>query len=275
MARVRFVPSIRKNSLSDETPLIRYTYPRQACVRCAWCKRVIIDKPSALLNGRNGNKSKIRVFCNSLCHSHSDSEQRKGRGRTGSGSTGKTWKRKGPPSPGAFKKGQNIGEKHPRWTPRVTVQCKRCGDDIVRARYDLKPGRDYYCVEKKCFSAWRKEIVGALHHSYRGGHDEYRGAKWDEQRLVAVERDKGTCQKCKKVVGAKIDVHHIVPYQFCKQHKEANEPENLICLCSKCHKLVEWQTVRLYSDLGFIELKKNAPIVVATEALRQPSGSQN
>lgn len=59
---------------------------------------------------------------------------------------------------------------------------------------------------------------------------------WGDIRKKILYRDKNTCQKCNKMLKkSSLNIHHIVPYRFCKEDKE----ENLITLCKSCHSKVE------------------------------------
>ena len=67
-------------------------------------------------------------------------------------------------------------------------------------------------------------------------------------RLRVLERDNHTCQiygrNYKKV---KIELHYIIK----KSNGGANYDENLICLCSRCHRLVhEAEKKKVYSGYG-------------------------
>ena len=60
--------------------------------------------------------------------------------------------------------------------------------------------------------------------------------EWRKMRTFIINRDKFTCQKCKKVMKKKcLQVHHIIPYRICGN----NEADNLISLCKSCHSKVE------------------------------------
>jgi 5-methylcytosine-specific restriction endonuclease McrA len=53
------------------------------------------------------------------------------------------------------------------------------------------------------------------------------------QKRKARARDDRTCQHC----GAPgSDVHHIRPFRFFTDYREANELTNLITLCKPCHR---------------------------------------
>jgi hypothetical protein len=63
-------------------------------------------------------------------------------------------------------------------------------------------------------------------------------ADWDSRRKKVYKRDKYTCQNCGRKGGIDGDVelhaHHIVP----KSKDGRHELDNLVTLCSKCHKPV-------------------------------------
>jgi hypothetical protein len=72
-------------------------------------------------------------------------------------------------------------------------------------------------------------------------YKDYGGGFTKELKNYIKNRDDYTCQLCNKdLLNDRIDVHHI---DFDKLN---NEPENLICLCVKCHSKVKNQDKRLY-----------------------------
>jgi 5-methylcytosine-specific restriction endonuclease McrA len=65
------------------------------------------------------------------------------------------------------------------------------------------------------------------------------GLSWKKQRRLAWERDSYKCRRCGRGgVIVKPCVHHVIPYRISKSHSL----ENLICLCKKCHGIVEAST---------------------------------
>lgn len=64
--------------------------------------------------------------------------------------------------------------------------------------------------------------------------DGYRGPDWKYERQVVLERDGHRCKICN--VATKLMVHHITRYELTQD----NRPENLVTLCNRCHKRVEW-----------------------------------
>lgn len=71
-----------------------------------------------------------------------------------------------------------------------------------------------------------KEISGV---DYQ--HGEMYG--YENVKQYVRERDKYTCQLCKKSgIGKVLEVHHIIP----RNDGGSNKPSNLICLCHNCHR---------------------------------------
>ncbi len=85
--------------------------------------------------------------------------------------------------------------------------------------------------------------------------NEY-GANWPAQRDAARARDSYTCQVCGVPENGRPhdtrrihDVHHKQPFRSFTSVKEANRIENLITLCSNCHRRAE-TIVRIRSGLA-------------------------
>lgn len=77
---------------------------------------------------------------------------------------------------------------------------------------------------------------GEKNYNWKGGISLEYGENWSVQRLRALERDFYSCQVCDKTMDEiQIDVHHILPFRFFKDYKEANRLENLKCLCKIHH----------------------------------------
>lgn len=76
-----------------------------------------------------------------------------------------------------------------------------------------------------------------------------------EQKKLAFQRDNCTCQRCDKHldgISEKYGIHHLIPRRTFDNHEDADVLENLVTLCSKCHKDVETELVvhlvNLYRD---------------------------
>lgn len=136
----------------------------------------------------------------------------------------------------AFTSEGMMGEKNPRWTPFLKFQCINCGKEFELKAWEVRGGRrtTKYC-SVECWHTSENFIRGENNPNYVGGPQTYRGRSWLKARLVAVERDNGTCQKCGKHLGKSIPVHHIKPFREFETEAEANQVDNLICLCQSCH----------------------------------------
>ena len=124
--------------------------------------------------------------------------------------------------------------------------------------------------------AGRLEEVGVLL-----GAIDY-GPNWGRQKRAALARDGERCQHCGagQRPGRRHDVHHIQPFRTFYRpgvndaYLQANSLENLITLCSGCHRRAESQ-VRMRSSLaGLGNLLRNlAPLyLMLTET--EPAGNQ-
>lgn len=75
-------------------------------------------------------------------------------------------------------------------------------------------------------------------------------------RQLVLKRDDYTCQMCGITSEtAELHVHHILSYKLNKM--QANDPDNCVTLCKKCHKLVHAQYGCRYSDLKCKKDKKS------------------
>lgn len=82
---------------------------------------------------------------------------------------------------------------------------------------------------------------------WKGGGVEDYGVRWEEVREKVLERD-SECRVCGENPERKSpDVHHIRPVRLWDEgeYREMNALDNLICLCSSCHRSLEgkWQDV--------------------------------
>lgn len=138
---------------------------------------------------------------------------------------------------------------------KTTYQCDFCGKPFNR-----HPKRVAMFKNKLCSNACRHAFqTGKNHPNWRGGHEPYYGPNWQRQRRRARKRDNYTCQKCGKSTkknGRALDVHHIIPFREFnyipdenENYKQANELSNLISLCDRCHKLVEWGIISIQLPL--------------------------
>jgi DEAD/DEAH box helicase domain-containing protein len=76
------------------------------------------------------------------------------------------------------------------------------------------------------------------------------GANWQKQRNLARQRDGFRCQVCGLLEQSKShDVHHKIPFRSFNSYQVANQFENLVTLCSACHRRAE-ANVRIRSGLA-------------------------
>ncbi len=85
------------------------------------------------------------------------------------------------------------------------------------------------------------------HPNWKGGTSKKYGLDWENQKKLALERDK-CCQRCDSVEN--LHVHHIKPYRESKD----NDLNNLIVFCRRCHIIVE----RHYGS----EIDENGDIII-------------
>ena len=87
---------------------------------------------------------------------------------------------------------------------------------------------------------YSEHYTGENSPTWKGGKRHYRG-RWLFWRNKARERDNYTCQLCGVTENEwhkEMDVHHIKNYRLFKDKEQANQLNNLVCLCNKCHSFV-------------------------------------
>lgn len=105
-------------------------------------------------------------------------------------------------------------------------------------------------VDVSSFKPWEMGS-GEDHPAWKGGHEEYYGANWPEQREKALERDGHECCVCgmgpdrhTEEFGHALHVHHIIPVSNFDDYQAQNELQNLITLCLYCHRKCEGWNLR-------------------------------
>ena len=73
------------------------------------------------------------------------------------------------------------------------------------------------------------------------------GKAWDALTKQIRERDGNHCRSCG--IAGELEVHHIIPFRKFADANEANQSDNLISLCPRCHHLAE-QRVHIQSGLA-------------------------
>ena len=104
-------------------------------------------------------------------------------------------------------------------------------------------GKHHTEETKKKMRGPRPSVCGDKNPAWRGGYEPYYGPNWNQQRKNCLERDNHICRICgAKENGKGHNVHHIIPFrEFGRErYTDANQLDNLITLCDKCHLEVEW-----------------------------------
>lgn len=138
-----------------------------------------------------------------------------------------------------------VGEDNPFWQGgQVSLICEQCGDE-----YKTKEAREdtsRFC-SRECLAQWQRENwTGENAPAWKGGRHQYYGPSWQQQRRRALERDNHQCVICGN---SEVEVHHIRPFRTfgVENHSEANQLDNLICLCPDHHN--EWEGIPLRPDI--------------------------
>jgi 5-methylcytosine-specific restriction endonuclease McrA len=116
----------------------------------------------------------------------------------------------------------------------ITQKCFTCGKEFSSHPSDSRK----YC-SRHCYDIAQN----------KGKNSSYRGPGWVTQRNLARQRDRFTCQRCgktEKELGKHLSAHHKIPFRLfgITRYKEANQLENLVCLCDSCHHTVEHEYER-------------------------------
>lgn len=121
---------------------------------------------------------------------------------------------------------------------RVEVSCTHCGDTVERKRDRVERSENTFC-SGECRSEY---MSGENHPRWTDGKTVSFGAHWGEIREQILERDDYTCQNCgrnEEYFQNGLHVHHITPRREFDSPEEANDPENLVALCQRCHPMAE------------------------------------
>lgn len=144
------------------------------------------------------------------------------------------------------------------------INCRVC--EVFFTPIQIRPKTGYVVFKKdrttcstECFSRWASEdeerkrkigdaFTGERHPNWMGGRSairhNHRGRGWARIARKVRRRDGYRCTECgksQKEEGARLCVHHIVPYHNFKTAREANRMSNLRSLCRSCHTRIEHQ----------------------------------
>lgn len=121
---------------------------------------------------------------------------------------------------------------------KIIVKCSYCGKYLKRIPSTIK---EHCFCSIKCMSKYYSEhFSGENSPTWKGGKRDYKG-NWEHSRRLARERDNYTCQLCgitENELYRQLDVHHIRNYRLFDDKIKANQIDNLICLCNKCHSFI-------------------------------------
>ena len=114
-------------------------------------------------------------------------------------------------------------------------QCLRCGTTFIG-----KDNRRRYCSRSCSGKVNNPAWTGREATNWRGTDANYRGPGWRKLRDEIRTRDGWRCQRCGKTPLRKhLQVHHIERAEDWTNPGPANDPSNLISLCTGCHRTVE------------------------------------
>ena len=129
-------------------------------------------------------------------------------------------------------------------------ECGYCGDV-----FEHVPAKDRRFCSYDCMGAWRAEnTTGDNNPAWKGGHAEYYGNNWHQQRRRRLEHDAHECVVCgitedehREQVGRSLDVHHIRPLRTFEDPEDANVLRNLVTMCKPCHG--RWEGIPLRPEV--------------------------
>ncbi len=118
---------------------------------------------------------------------------------------------------------------------RVTSACAMCGTNVHRTYKKMTIRALVFCSHE----CSRKYHVGEHCAAWRGGSKEGRGRDWKRISESIRVRDSYTCRWCGKHQSengkSSLSVDHVRPWRECESEQEANDPSNLVSLCTSCH----------------------------------------
>lgn len=132
---------------------------------------------------------------------------------------------------------------------RCPEKARRTIAKAVAKSVEARRGRPLSAAHREKLSVIHTgKRAGPLSPSWKGGTSRicWRGAGWAVARRTARTRDGDTCRACGKTAeqqGRAMDVHHRTSYFTFASPAEANDLDNLVCLCRSCHRRVENKTI--------------------------------
>lgn len=139
---------------------------------------------------------------------------------------------------------------------KFSTECAYCGKSIKKHGYEKERSDDFFC-SAECNGKYKQKhgtVRGENNGMWSGGGVNYYGENWKEQRNKTLERDNYRCVVCgmdddthHEKYGKQLHVHHVEPLRLFDDKCDANKLENLITMCSVCHK--EWEGLMLKPQL--------------------------
>lgn len=131
--------------------------------------------------------------------------------------------------------------RHENLYNRIETKCATCGATLYVIPSRFNSCERIYCNTECMSKDYINRFSGENNPTWKGGKKHYQG-NWLRTRLMAIERDKNCCQLCGKKPedqnGISMSVHHIRNYRYFDDKQEANQLNNLVCLCKDCHTFV-------------------------------------
>jgi len=128
-----------------------------------------------------------------------------------------------------------------RRKPPTEKTCEWCGDAFEVNLYKADTAR--FC-SLDCLGKHNADVrSGEDSPRWRGGHKDYYGPNWDEQRQKRLEQDGFQCLNCG--TEDELIVHHVTPYREyvnddgTVNYEEAHRIGNLRTYCRTCHAKIE------------------------------------
>lgn len=124
---------------------------------------------------------------------------------------------------------------------RIMVNCSYCGKELSIIPSKFMANEHHYCNTECMSKDYIGKNVGELSATWKGGKGHHYIGGFYTVRKIARKRDNYTCQRCgitEEEYGQELSVHHIKLYREFEDKYEANNLDNLICLCEPCHRFV-------------------------------------
>lgn len=147
---------------------------------------------------------------------------------------------------GEWESREYSGEGNPRYS-KYEEECLQCGESVLRPHWIHKRSEKTFC-SPQCRGKWVKEsghMRGENSPNWKGGTSyQYYGAEWRYIREEILERDGYECKYCgltdaesQEQYDCSLHIHHRTPVRNYDSVEDAHDRDNLVTLCSRCHKM--------------------------------------